>query len=312
MPSDFARMQRQGERIVMVTAYDAPSARLADEAGVDGILVGDSAAMTVFGHDSTVPITVDEMLMLTRAVSRSVRRPLVVADLPFGSFQVSDRAAVGSAVRFVKEGGAAAVKLEGAGRTLPRVRAIVGSGIAVMGHIGLTPQSAVALGGYKPQGRSANEARRLRDEALALEDAGCFAVVLEAMPAEVAARISEAVAIPTIGIGAGASCDGQVLVWHDLLGLTPGRVPTFVKQYAELAQATVAALRAYASDVRGGAFPEARHTYPMTPGEQELLDAQLSEPQPAKRPGQERRAVVRRVRRGRVQSAGRAASRRGS
>jgi 3-methyl-2-oxobutanoate hydroxymethyltransferase len=312
MPTDFARMKRQGERIVMVTAYDAPSARLADEAGVDGVLVGDSAAMTVFGHDSTVPITVDEMLMLTRAVSRSVRRPLVIADLPFGSFQVSDRAALGSAVRFVKEGGSAAVKLEGAGRTLPRVRAIVGAGIAVMGHIGLTPQSAVALGGYKPQGRSANEARRLRDEALALEDAGCFAVVLEAMPAEVAARISEALAIPTIGIGAGASCDGQVLVWHDLLGLTPGRVPTFVKPYAELAQTTVAALRAYAADVRAGAFPEARHTYPMTPGEQERLDAQLSEPQPAKRPRQEPRAVVRGVRRGRVQSAGRPASRRGS
>jgi len=318
MPSDFARRKRHGERIAMVTAYDAPSARLADEAGVDGVLVGDSAAMTVLGHDSTVPITVDEMLMLTRAVSRSAHRALVVADLPFGSFQVSNRAALQNAVRFVKEGGAAAVKLEGAGRTLARVRAIVGAGIAVMGHIGLTPQSAVALGGYKPQGRTAREARRLRDEALALEEAGCFAIVLEAMPAEVAARVSDALAIPTIGIGAGVSCDGQVLVWHDLLGLSSGHVPTFVKRYAELAQTTAAALRAYVSEVRSGAFPEARHTYPMAPGERDGLEASLnapaegaaSAPSSPSVPGA--RVGARRVRRGRAQSRRRSASGRGS
>jgi 3-methyl-2-oxobutanoate hydroxymethyltransferase len=312
MPADFARMKRHGERIAMVTAYDAPSARLADEAGMDGVLVGDSAAMTVLGHDSTVPITVDEMLMLTRAVSRSVQRALVVADLPFGSFQVSNRAAVQSAVRFVKEGGAAAVKLEGAGRTLARVRAIVGAGIAVMGHIGLTPQSAVALGGYKPQGRTASEARRLRDEALALEQAGCFAIVLEAMPAEVAARVAEALVIPTIGIGAGASCDGQVLVWHDLLGLTTGHVPTFVKRYADLAQVTAAALEAYVSEVRTGAFPTEQHTYAMAPGERDALEAHLNAP-PAAAPSPPRvPGRARRVRRGRPQSSSRPASGRGS
>ena len=202
-PFHFKRAKERGDLIAMVTAYDAPSARLAEAAAVDGILVGDSAAMTVLGHDSTVQITVDEMLVLTRAVSRSVYKPLVVADMPFGSFQVSDEEAVRHAVRLVKEGGAGAVKLEGAGPTLTRVRAIVGVGIPVMGHVGLTPQSAVALGGYRVQGRRARDARRLLDEARALQGAGCFAVVIEAMPAVVAARITEALEVPTIGIGAG-------------------------------------------------------------------------------------------------------------
>ena len=202
-PFHFGRAKERGDLIAMVTAYDAPSARLAEAAGVDGILVGDSAAMTVLGHDSTVQITVDEMLVLTRAVSRSVYKPLVVADMPFGSFQVSDEEAVRHAVRLVKEGGAGAVKLEGAGPTLTRVKAIVGVGIPVMGHVGLTPQSAVALGGYRVQGRRVRDAQRLLDEARALQDAGCFAVVLEAMPAVVAARITEALEVPTIGIGAG-------------------------------------------------------------------------------------------------------------
>jgi 3-methyl-2-oxobutanoate hydroxymethyltransferase len=271
-PPHFSRLKRDGQPIAMVTAYDAPSARLADAAGVDGLLVGDSAAMTVLGYESTVQITVDEMLMLTRAVTRSVNRPLVVADMPFGSFQVSDKEAVKHAVRFIKDGGAAAVKLEGAGRTLTRVAAIVGAGIPVMGHVGLTPQSAVALGGYRAQGRTAADAHRLHDEALALEGAGCFAVVLEAIPAIVAERITETLRVPTIGIGAGPACDGQILVWHDLLGLTSGHVPQFVKKYADLAESSRAALEAYIADVRARRFPEPQHTYPMADGEQDLFE----------------------------------------
>ena len=275
-PFHFARMKRQRERIAMVTAYDAPSARLAESAGIDAILVGDSAAMTMLGHDSTVQITVDEMLVLSRAVSRSVSRPLVVADMPFGSFQVSDEEAVRHAVRLVKEGGVSAVKLEGAGPTLTRVAAIVRVGIPVMGHVGLTPQSAVALGGYRVQGRTARDAHRLRAEAIALESAGCFAIVLEAMPAIVAERITESLEIPTIGIGAGPACDGQVLVWHDLLGLTAGHVPQFVKRYADLAQAARGALEAYVADVRARTFPEAAHTYAMAEGEQDLFELEMS------------------------------------
>ena len=217
----LAEMTSRGERIVMVTAYDAPSARLADEAGIDLILVGDSAAMVVLGHDSTLPVTLDEMLMLTSAVSRVTRRALVVGDLPFGSYQESDEKAVASAVRMVKEGGADVVKLEGADRRLSRVRAIGDAGIPVMGHIGLTPQSATLLGGYRAQGRTAGTAHRLYDAALASEAAGCCALVLEAVPAEVAGAIARALTIPVIGIGAGPDCDGQVLVWHDLLGVSP-------------------------------------------------------------------------------------------
>ena len=270
-PFHFAKEKQQGGRIAMVTAYDAPSARLAEAAGIDGILVGDSAAMTVLGHETTVQITVDEMLMLTRAVARSVRRPLVVADMPFGSFQVSNEEAVRHAVRLVKEGGAGAVKLEGAGPSLSRVAAIVAIGIPVMGHVGLTPQSAVALGGYRVQGRRVRDAHRLREEALALQRAGCFAIVLEAMPAIVAEDITKRLDVPTIGIGAGGGCDGQILVWHDLLGLTTGHVPQFVKRYADLGETARAALEAYVSDVRTRKFPEAEHTYAMAEGEAELF-----------------------------------------
>jgi 3-methyl-2-oxobutanoate hydroxymethyltransferase len=227
-----------------------------------------------------VQITVDEMVVLTRAVSRSVRRPLVVADMPFGSFQVSDEEAVRHAVRLVKEGGAGAVKLEGAGPALSRVRAIVSIGIPVMGHVGLTPQSAVALGGYRVQGRRVRDAHRLREEALALQGAGCFAVVLEAMPAIVAAHITERLDVPTIGIGAGADCDGQILVWHDLLGLTAGHVPQFVKRYAELGQSAQTALAAYVADVRSRTFPEPVHTYAMAEGEQELFELETSATKP--------------------------------
>jgi 3-methyl-2-oxobutanoate hydroxymethyltransferase len=275
--TELAEMKRRGDRIVMVTAYDAPGARFADGAGIDVVLVGDSAAMVVLGHDSTVPATMDEMLILTRAVTRGARRPLVVADMPFGSFQVSDEDALGNAIQFVKEAGADAVKLEGAGPMLSRVRALVGAGIPVMGHIGLTPQSATMLGGFKAQGRTAEKARRLVDDAIALEAAGCFALVLEAVPSPVATRITETLAIPTIGIGAGAGCDGQVLVYHDLLGLYEARAPRFVKRYAALADEIRRALETYAEDVRSGRFPEEQHGYSMPDEELEAFEQPLLE-----------------------------------
>jgi 3-methyl-2-oxobutanoate hydroxymethyltransferase len=272
---ELAAMKPNGEKIVMVTAYDAPGARLADEVGIELILVGDSAAMVVLGHDSTVPATVDEMIVLTRAARRGAHRALLVADMPFGSFQVSDADAVANAVRFIKEADADAVKLEGGGASLSRVRSIVGAGIPVMGHIGLTPQSATMLGGYKAQGRTAAKARALLADAQALQEAGCFAIVLEAVPAPVATRISQTLRIPTIGIGAGPGCDGQVLVWHDLLGLTEGRAPRFVKRYAQLAEDIRQALAAYAAEVRRGAFPAEEHSYGIPDEELALFESEL-------------------------------------
>jgi 3-methyl-2-oxobutanoate hydroxymethyltransferase len=269
--TDLADMKRRHERIVMVTAYDYPSGRLADAAGVDIVLVGDSAAMTVLGHESTTPATMDEMVMLTRAAARGAKRPLVVADMPFGSFQVSDEEAVQNAVRFVKEAGADAVKLEGAGPTVSRAIALVGAGIPVMGHIGLTPQSAIMLGGFRAQGRTAAKAAALLEDARTLEQAGCFSLVLEAVPAPVAARITEELSIPTIGIGSGRGCDGQVLVYHDLLGLYQGKAPRFVKRYAELAPVVQDALERFAADVRSGAFPGDEHTYSIPDDELEAF-----------------------------------------
>lgn len=273
--TELVEMKARHQPIVMVTAYDAPSGRLADEAGADLVLVGDSAAMTVLGRDSTVPATMEEMLVLTSAVTRGARRPLVIADMPFGSFQVSDEDAVRNAIRFVKEAGADAVKLEGAGPTLSRVTAIVGAGIPVMGHIGLTPQSATMLGGFKAQGRTAEKALRLVSDARALEAAGCFSVVLEAVPAPVAARASGELTIPTIGIGAGPDTDGQVLVWHDILGLYEGRTARFVKRYAEIGVAIRQALEAYTSDVRERRFPEEQHTYAMPDDELARFEAEV-------------------------------------
>jgi 3-methyl-2-oxobutanoate hydroxymethyltransferase len=267
---ELEELKRRGERIAMVTAYDAPSGRIADAAGVDIILVGDSAAMVVLGHDSTVPASMDEMVMLTRAVTRGAHRPLVIADMPFGSFQISDEDALTNAIRFLKEAGADGVKLEGGGPSISRVRALVGAGIPVMGHIGLTPQSATMLGGFKAQGRSAEKAQQLLADARELEAAGCFALVLEAVPAAVAAEVTRTLSIPTIGIGAGPECDGQVLVWHDLLGLYEGRSPRFVKRYADVGSEISRALEAYAEDVRSGRFPEDQHTYAMP---QEELEA---------------------------------------
>jgi 3-methyl-2-oxobutanoate hydroxymethyltransferase len=276
--TELAEMKRRGEKIVMVTAYDAPGGRLVDAAGVDLVLVGDSAAMTVLGHDSTVPATMEEMIILTRAVTRGAVRPLVVADMPFGSFQVSDETALANGIRFVKEAGADAVKVEGGGPTVSRVRALVGAGVPVMGHLGLTPQSATMLGGFRAQGRTAAKARQLVHDALALERAGCFSLVLECVPAAVAAHVSKALTVPTIGIGAGPDCDGQVLVYHDLLGLYAGPSPRFVKQYADLAEQIGRALEAYVTDVRTGAFPEERHTYAMPAEELELFGRNAREP----------------------------------
>jgi 3-methyl-2-oxobutanoate hydroxymethyltransferase len=270
-------MKRRGDPITMVTAYDAPAARLADEAGVELVLVGDSAAMVMLGHESTVTVTLDEMIFLTRAVTRAARRPLVIGDLPFGSYEVSDEQAVSSAIRMLKEGGADCVKLEGAGRIVSRARAIAESSIGVMGHIGLTPQSATKLGGFRAQGRTAGTALALYDDALALQDAGCFAIVLEAVPAPVATRITQALDVPTIGIGAGAGCDGQVLVWHDLLGMYDGPAPRFVKQYGRIADEIAEALGAYVAEVRSGAFPEEQHTYSIPDAELAEFEAALLE-----------------------------------
>ncbi len=279
----LAELKREGRKIVMVTAYDAPGARFAEDAGVDVILVGDTAAMVVLGHEgTTVPVTMDEMLFLTRTVARAANRPIVIGDMPFGSYQVSDEAAVENAIRFVKEAGADAIKLEGAGPSLSRVRAIVQAGIPVMGHVGLTPQSATMLGGFKTQGKTAVAAVRLVEDALALEEAGCFAVVLEAVPAPVAAEITERLSVPTIGIGAGPHCDGQVLVYHDLLGLTEGHLPRFVKRYANLSREIRDALESYAEEVRSGTFPEEQHTYEMPAEELEAFERSMRSPSRSK------------------------------
>jgi 3-methyl-2-oxobutanoate hydroxymethyltransferase len=269
---ELMEMKRRGEKIVMVTAYDAPSGRLADAAGVDLILVGDSSGMVVHGRESTVAVSLDEIVFMTQWVTRGAKRPLVVADMPFGSYEASNEQAVANAVRLVKDGGADAVKLERGGTSIERARAIVDAGIAVMGHVGLTPQTATVLGGFKAQGRTADRAQQLVDDALALQDAGCFAVVLEAVPAPVALAVTKALAVPTIGIGAGGDTDGQVLVWHDMLGYYEGHSPRFVKRYADLGDAIVEALGRYADEVRSGAFPEEQHTYAMPDDERAAFE----------------------------------------
>ncbi len=265
------QMKADGQPIVMITAYDHPSGRIVDEAGVDLVLVGDSAANVVLGHASTVPATMNEMTMLTAAVSRAVTHALVIGDLPFMSYQVADAEAVANAGRLIKEGGADVVKLEGAGPSLDRVRALVASGIGVMGHIGLTPQTATSMGGHKAQGRQAEAAQRLFLDAVALEQAGCFALVLEAVPSPVAGAISRRLSIPTIGIGSGPETDGQVLVLHDLLGIRgEGPEPRFVKRYAEIGRQMAAAVSEYAEEVRTHRYPGPEHTYSI-PEEQLAL-----------------------------------------
>jgi 3-methyl-2-oxobutanoate hydroxymethyltransferase len=273
--SKLAEMRTLGEPIVMVTAYDHPSAVVVEEAGVDVVLVGDSAANNVLGYETTVPVTLEELLMLAAAVRRGLRTPLLVGDLPFGSYEASDEQAIGTAHRFVKEAGCDAVKLEGGGTMAQRARAIVNAGVPVMGHVGLTPQTATALGGYRAQGRTAQRARAVLDDAVALQEAGCFAIVFEAIPADVTAAIMPYMEIPVIGIGAGSHTDGQVLVYHDLLGIHDGHRPKFVKQYADVKAAMVRGVEAYTEDVRTRRFPAPEHAYGIAPEELERLREQL-------------------------------------
>ena len=270
----LAEKKRLGEPIVMVTAYDFPSARAAEAAGVDLVLVGDSGAMTVLGYPSTVPVELDELLVLARAVRRGLRTPFLVGDLPFGSYEVSDEQAVETAMRFVKEAGCEAVKLEGGGETsVARARAIVNAGIPVMGHVGLTPQTATALGGYKAQGRTAEAAGRVAREAVALQEAGCFAIVFEAIPAAVSEAIMPRMEVVVIGIGAGPATDGQVLVFHDLLGIREGLGARFVKRYANLQDEMDTGVAAFADDVRTGRYPAPEHTYSIPDDELERFRA---------------------------------------
>jgi 3-methyl-2-oxobutanoate hydroxymethyltransferase len=250
-----------GDKLRMVTAYDAPSARIADRAGADMILVGDSLANVVLGYESTPQVTMDEMIHHTAAVTRSSPRALVVGDMPWLSYHVTVSEAVRNAGRFVREGGAGAVKLEGGAKRVPTVEAVLDAEIPVMGHIGLTPQSVHAMGGYKVQGRGLEAAYDLMDDARALADAGVFSIVLEGVPDVVAEMITAEVEVPTIGIGAGAGCDGQVIVYHDVLGLHDGHLPKFVRKYADLADTAVAALEEFFADVRSGAFPSEAETY---------------------------------------------------
>ncbi len=255
------QLKQRGERWAMLTAYDQYSAEIFDQAGIPVLLIGDSAANNVLGYETTLPITMDEMLPLVRAVARSTRHALVVADLPFGSYQSSPEQALAAATRMLKEGGAHAVKLEGGRRVTASVQTLVGAGVPVMAHIGFTPQSEHTLGGYRVQGRGEAAADALVSDACALEAAGAFCVVLEMVPAPVAARVTEVLHIPTIGIGAGPDCDAQVLVWQDMAGLRGGTAPRFVKRYADLRGALTQAAQQYAADVRDGSFPDASHSF---------------------------------------------------
>jgi 3-methyl-2-oxobutanoate hydroxymethyltransferase len=280
--STLAEKKALGEPIVMITAYDYPSAQVAEAAGVDVVLVGDSGAMTVLGYPSTVPVSVEEMLMLAGAARRGLTTPLLVGDLPFGSYEASNEHAIATAQRFVKEAGCDAVKLERGGVCAERARAIVDAGIPVMGHVGLTPQTAVALGGYRSQGRTADRALEVANDAFALEEAGCFAIVFEAVPSALSEALMPRLEVPVIGIGAGPATDGQVLVFHDLLGIYDGHAARFVKRYGDVRQAMVEGVEAFAADVRERRYPEPEHGYTMAPDEAErlrsLLEAPVSEP----------------------------------
>jgi len=267
----LAEMKLNAEPAVMVTAYDYPSAEVAEAAGVDLVLVGDTAAMTVLGHSSTTPVSVDEMLVLAKAVRRGLRTPLLVGDLPFGSYELSNEQAIATAMRFVKEASCDVVKLERGGASVERARAVVDAGIPVMGHVGLTPQTATALGGFRTQGRTADSAVRIAAEAHALQAAGCFAIVFEAVPAAISEVLVPTLSIPVIGIGAGPATDGQVLVWHDLLGIYGGHTPKFVKRYAELRGEMIEAVGEYTREVRERAFPGPEHSYSIDPEELETF-----------------------------------------
>jgi 3-methyl-2-oxobutanoate hydroxymethyltransferase len=277
--SELAEKKRRHERIVMITAYDYPSARVVERAGVDVVLAGDSAATTVLGYETTRAVSIDEMLMLTRAVRRGLTTTLLIGDLPFGTYESSDDLAVATARRFL-DIGCDAVKLEGAGPALSRVEALVAAGIAVMGHVGLAPQHARTPEEFRAQGRDAASAASIVNDAVALEGAGCTALVIEAVPANVTDVVMRSVSIPVIGIGAGAATDGQVLVYHDLLGLLETRPAKFVKRYGMFAGSLTAAVRAYAEEVRAGAYPEPEHTYKMLPEEIEPFDARFRKDRP--------------------------------
>jgi 3-methyl-2-oxobutanoate hydroxymethyltransferase len=278
----LAEKKALGEPIVMVTAYDFPSAQVAEEAGVDVVLVGDSGAMTVLGYPSTVPVSTEELLMLAQAVRRGLTTPLMIGDMPFGSYEASNEDAIRSAQRFIKEAGCDAVKIERGGTSVERAAALVGAGIPVMGHVGLTPQTATALGGYRSQGRTAERALGVLHDALALQEAGCFAIVFEAIPSALTEAIMPRMEIPVIGIGAGAAADGQVLVFHDLLGIYDGHAARFVKRYANVRDEMIRGVGAFADDVRARRYPEEEHGYTMAPDEiarlHELLRVQTGEP----------------------------------
>jgi 3-methyl-2-oxobutanoate hydroxymethyltransferase len=278
--SKLAEKKALGEPIVMVTAYDYPSAQVAEESGVDIVLVGDSGAMTVLGYPSTVPVTIEEMLMLCSAVRRGLRTPLLVGDLPFASYEASNEQAIRTAQRFVKEAGCDAVKLERGGSSVERARAIVGAGIPVMGHVGLTPQTATALGGYRSQGRTAERALDVARDAVALQEAGCFSIVFEAVPSAFTEAVHAKLEIPIIGIGAGPAADGQVLVFHDLLGIYDGHAARFVKRYANIRQAMIDGVASFADEVRSRRYPEEEHGYTMAPDEaarlEQLLEHELA------------------------------------
>jgi 3-methyl-2-oxobutanoate hydroxymethyltransferase len=273
----LSEMKQRGEPIVMVTAYDYPSAKVVEEAGVDVVLVGDTAAMVVLGYDATTPVGMDEMTTMAAAVRRGLRTPVLIGDMPFGSYESSNELAIQNAQRFVREAGCDAVKLERGGPSVERARAIVRSGIPVMGHVGLTPQTASALGGFKTQGKTAEAAAKIAEDAFALQAAGCFAIVFEAVPAAVAETLMPRLEIPVIGIGAGLATDGQVLVFHDLLGIGTGHLPKFVKRYAEIHDRMVEGVKAYAEDVRSQRFPDADHVYTADPAEVEALRRYLDQ-----------------------------------
>lgn len=258
---DIASAKQRGEKWPMLTAYDALTASAFDEAGIPVILVGDSAANVHLGYDTTVPVTMDELLMLSSAVVRGTKRAMVVSDLPFGSYQEGPAQALRNAARFLKEAGSGAVKLEGGSRVLPQIETLVQAGVPVMAHLGLTPQSVHAFGGYPVQGRGDEAAHQLLNDAKAVQAAGAFAVVLELVPAELATEITEVLHIPTVGIGAGRHCDAQVLVWADMAGMTQGRVPRFVKRYADLRSVLTDAVKSFADDVVGGAYPAEEHSF---------------------------------------------------
>jgi 3-methyl-2-oxobutanoate hydroxymethyltransferase len=274
---DLVAMKRDGKRITMMTAYDAAFARLVDRAGIDVLLVGDSAGMVMLGYANTVPVTMDDMIRMAASVSRGATHPVLVGDMPFGSYQTGTQDALRNAARFLKEAGMDAVKIEGGHETVETVRALVENGISVMAHVGLTPQRVAQLGGFKTQARSARAARRLIEDAVALEDAGAFSIVLESIPSAVAQMVTERLSIPTIGIGAGPDCDGQVLVLHDVLGLYGDFKPKFAKRYADIGAQVETALRAFDAEVRGGVFPDAEHSFTMKDSELDALRQGLTQ-----------------------------------